>query len=402
MKQVGLEAIAFDIPEHYINLHDLALARGIDPAKFTKGLGQLEMAVATAAEDPVVLAIGAASRALRNFSIDPRSIGLLIVGTESSVDQSKALSSFLHEHLGLSSECRNFEVKHACYGAMAGVSMATDWILSGRARGKKALVVSADIARYGLLTPGEPTQGAGSVAMVISESPSLLSFHTERQGFYSKQVMDFWRPNYSKDAFADGHFSMECYLEALSSSYAMYAKTEMGMAKSFGAALYHAPFVKMAQKAHVRLWELSHGATCEAGSANLVQAKDDYERRVAPYLELNARVGNIYTGALFLSLLCYLEKAEKSAMPISLFSYGSGCVAEFSSMSLLKPLREFPGYEASVSLLAKRKKISIPEYEAIMGDCAKMDSNNFKPQQSFPLSRKLLYRGCVDHQRIYS
>ena len=46
---------------------------------------------------------------------------------------------------------------------------------AGSARGKKALVVGADIARYGVGTPGEPTQGAGAVALVVSSAPRLLA-----------------------------------------------------------------------------------------------------------------------------------------------------------------------------------------------------------------------------------
>jgi hydroxymethylglutaryl-CoA synthase len=402
MKQppsAGLSAIAFDIPEHYIDLAELASARGVEPGKFTKGLGQLEMAVAMPTEDPVVLAIAAGKKALRGFS--PEEIGLLIVGTETSVDQSKPISSFVHEHLGLPSACRNFELKHACYGAMAGITMATDWILSGRARSKKALVIASDVARYGLNTPGEPTQGAGAVAMLVSESPSLVEFQTAKQGYFSKQVMDFWRPNYSKEAFADGHYSMECYLEALGASYRMYAGNDLGFANQLQAALYHAPFVKMAQKAHVRLWELSQGVVCSPASPEFEQARKDYEKRVAPYLDINARVGNIYTGALFLSLFRFLERVENTGGLLSLFSYGSGCVAEYSTLKVIGSLAKHPSYESSEKILHGRRKLSISQYEEIMSQCSSMDSNGSKFVAAPESKRKLHYLGCQDNKRIY-
>lgn len=40
---------------------------------------------------------------------------------------------------------------------------------------KKALVIGSDVARYGLNTPGEPTQGGGAVAMLISADPKVLA-----------------------------------------------------------------------------------------------------------------------------------------------------------------------------------------------------------------------------------
>jgi Hydroxymethylglutaryl-coenzyme A synthase N terminal len=71
---VGLEALAFSVPQYYINLTDLAVARGIDPGKYTVGLGQREMSIATPCEDAVTLAAGAGRRLLSNFDIDPESM----------------------------------------------------------------------------------------------------------------------------------------------------------------------------------------------------------------------------------------------------------------------------------------------------------------------------------------
>jgi hydroxymethylglutaryl-CoA synthase len=144
---------------------------------------------------------------------------------------------------------------------MAGLTSAIDWIVAGRARGKKALIIASDIARYGAGTPGEPTQGAGAVAMVVSETPRLLSIDKEVFGDYTRQVMDFWRPLYSKYAFTDGHYSIDCYLDALSGAWADAAAKagshERVAMRNLNACFYHVPFVKMARKAHHRHWEVS-------------------------------------------------------------------------------------------------------------------------------------------------
>src|SRR6056297_566079 len=211
----GIDALACAGPAGFGEMTDLASARGVDPAKYLKGLGQRRMAIASPCEDPVTMATEAARRAMQGFGIEPEEIGTLIVGTETGVDHSKPVAVYLHELLGLDRRCRTFETKHACYGASAGLTASMDWIASGRARGRKALVIASDIARYGLGTAGEPTQGAGAVAMVVSDKPRLLSMDPCRIGDYTRQVMDFWRPLYSKYAFADGHYSIQCYLDAL-------------------------------------------------------------------------------------------------------------------------------------------------------------------------------------------
>ena len=42
---VGIDRISFATPHYYLNLTDLANARGIDPNKFTIGIGQSEQSV---------------------------------------------------------------------------------------------------------------------------------------------------------------------------------------------------------------------------------------------------------------------------------------------------------------------------------------------------------------------
>ena len=55
--KIGIEAIAFDIPEHYLDMAELADARGVEPSKYTQGIGQKQMSVASPCEDTVVQAL---------------------------------------------------------------------------------------------------------------------------------------------------------------------------------------------------------------------------------------------------------------------------------------------------------------------------------------------------------
>jgi hydroxymethylglutaryl-CoA synthase len=407
---VGLEALAFSVPRHFIDMADLAVARGIDPDKYTAGLGQREMSVATPCEDAVTLAAGAGRRLLSNFDVDPESIALLIVGTETGVDHSKPIASYVHDLLGLPPLCRSFEIKHACYSGMAGLFTASQWTMSGRAAGKKALVIATDIARYGAGTPGEPTQGAGAVAMLISDNPTLLEFDTGSEGYYSKQVMDFWRPIYSKEAFADGHYSIACYLDALQQSYATYQRGagcdgDPHFADRFFACLYHVPFVKMAQKAHQRLLETDAGAPFAPDSPQMKRARDDFARRVAPSLEINARVGNVYTGSLFLSLVNFLEDQGDRATGrlLSLFSYGSGCQAEFIAAKVGERAGQAMKRQSFRTILDGRARLDVRRYEEILEANGAADLNDSKvcDPSAWRIEGPFVYAGVRNHQRQY-
>src|SRR5699024_12304704 len=72
---------------------------------------------------------------------------------------------------------RCIEMKEACYSATAAIQLAKDF-LSNRPD-KKVLVIASDIARYGLNSGGEPTQGAGAVAMLISHNPRILTLNDD-------------------------------------------------------------------------------------------------------------------------------------------------------------------------------------------------------------------------------
>ena len=66
------------------------------------------------------------------------------------------------------------------------------------------------------------------------------------------------------------------------------------------------------------------------------------------------KVGNIYTGSLFLGLLSLLENTDslKAGDKIALYSYGSGAVAEFFSGQLVE------GYESSIWIKNRLNKLN--------------------------------------------
>jgi len=402
---VGIDALAFAGPAAFVEMTDLAGARGVDPAKYLKGLGQRRMAIASPCEDPVTMATEAARRAMQGFGIEPEEIGTLIVGTETGVDHSKPVAVYLHELLGLDRRCRTFETKHACYGASAGLTASMDWIASGRARGRKALVVASDIARYGVGTAGEPTQGAGAVAMVVADKPRLLALDSTRIGDYTRQVMDFWRPLYSKYAFADGQYPIECYLDALRGAREDAVGEGGALLENLGACLYHVPFVKMAFKAHQREMEVELGRSLSKDDNDAWRRlTDSYQRLTSPWLGLNAEIGNIYTGSLFLSLIDLLRQAAAtlSGHEISMFSYGSGCGATYSIGRIEESAAEWRHALDPAEQLAARRRLTIAEYEDLIEQSERADTVERLDPAQYGLAGGLYYLGTRDHVRQYA
>ena len=397
--QVGIDAIGLALPPLTLELASLARARNVEPSKFIDGLGTTRISIPPVEEDTVTLAVRAARSALERAGVAPSEIGLCVVGTETAVDHSKPVTAFVHGLLGLPTSCRIYETKHACYGATAGLQTALDWIRSGSARGKKALIIGSDIARYGLRTPGEPTQGAGAVALLVSEAPRLVAFETGKVGTFARDVNDFWRPLYSKDAVVDGHYSVTCYLEALEGAYRAYVehggdeRREGPFSDRFAAIAYHVPYGKMAIKAHKHLRAIE-------GDADPAKS---FERLVAPGLTLPRLVGNIYTGSLYLALASALSesKDDLAGKPVALFSYGSGSCAELFSGVVQKGAQDFARGSGWRALIEGQRVIEVPEYEAIMNAREAMDTRatTAEGEKTGGAPR---FVGVRDHRRIYS
>ncbi|MCY1042371.1 hydroxymethylglutaryl-CoA synthase family protein [Corallococcus sp. bb12-1] len=383
-KRVGIEALAVAVPRRYVDIEDLARARGVDPAKFTAGLGAKEMAVNDPGEDSVSLAATAAARLIQQQSVDTSKIGMLVVGTETGVDHSKPIASHVHGLLKLPRSMRTFDSQHACYGGTAGLMAAVEWIASGAGAGRTALVVCTDIARYGLKTAGEPTQGGGAVALLVSETPDLLAMDVGLNGVCTSDVYDFWRPVGRREALVDGHYSITCYLDAMAGAYRGWRQRamEQGLVRwdsklpseQLSRILYHVPFCKMARKAHaqVRLCDLedatASGPTTPEARDEAAKSQASYDAQVAKSLGLNARVGNVYTASLYLALAGQLhaEGAALANQRIGLLSYGSGCCAEFYSGVVGEKAAERMARADLDSVLAKRERVSVEEYERLM------------------------------------
>ncbi|HEY1811175.1 MAG TPA: hydroxymethylglutaryl-CoA synthase [Kofleriaceae bacterium] len=396
--RVGIEAMGVAVPRRFISIEDLAERRGVDPAKYTHGLGAREMAIAEPGEDTVALAALAAQRALA--AAGNRELGMLVVGTETGVDHSKPVASFVHGLLELPRTMRVFDTQHACYGGTAGVMAAVEWIASGAAGGRAALVVCSDVARYGLHTAGEPTQGAGAVAMVIAQDPAMLELDVGISGAASSHVHDFWRPLGQREAQVDGHYSMRCYTDALATAYRGWKQRAIARELVLGDGIaseqlaricYHVPFCKMAKKAHVALRALDFAELGRTDTDDAAAAS--FAAQVEPSLAACSRVGNIYTGSLYLALLSALDASASSLVGkrLGLFSYGSGCTSEFFSGVVGARAAELSARAELASVLAARDRISIDEYERIMGLTA-------------PLGQPASFRftGVEAHRREYA
>ncbi len=366
MIDVGVSDIAIYIPQFYLPHDELAEARGVPPEKYRAGLGNHKMSLLPNWEDSVTMAANAAAQLLEKTGTNPQEIHQLVVSTESGVDHSKPVASFVQGLLKIGSRCRIYEIKHACYGGTAGIVTSIDWIARNYGNSKKALVIMTDLARYAFGSPGEPTQGAGAVALLMEKNPRLFSVDTRTNGIFSKDVFDFWRPTGHRVPIVDGKYSIACYLEAMEEAVSRF-RSNVGIPRGrllehLDYILYHMPFTGMARKAHRHFVDTEHVDLAPEARQDLYA--ETFPAKVEPGLLGAREVGNIYTGSVYMGLASLLEteRDRVEGKRVGVFSYGSGCGAEFFLCQLKTGLSEIIRGMRFQEQLDRRKSVTFEQY----------------------------------------
>ncbi|MBK6518772.1 MAG: hypothetical protein IPG04_32685 [Polyangiaceae bacterium] len=420
-RTVGIDAIAVHVPRLYMDLcGEWARVRAPELGEATveglvgkvrKGVGVEQMAIPDAHEDSATLAAMAAVKVIEQAGIDPRDVGSIAVGTETTVDQSKSIAAYvlgmLERRFGVDlREAGAPQFQFACIGATYALEAAVNSFRAGEATKPYALVIATDISKYPLRTSGEYTQGAGAVAMLVSESPRLVALDPRVLATITRDERDFFRPNGLSTAVVDGKYSIDVYLDCIGEASRLFTKRAREALGVTGARideivddfLFHIPFPRMAEYAALRVlgeaWRADPArrgelaVSCPTVLDDLAvpgnrrafekQLAQDgafvrlFEQRIAPSLSLSRRIGNIYSGSMYLGLASLLETAkDREALKgrrVGFFSYGSGASARVFSGVFVDPASYRPHVS---SLLAPaheggvRIPLAIEQYERL-------------------------------------
>lgn len=315
-------------------------------------------------EDINSFALSCVSSLLKKYSIDPKSIGRLDVGTETIIDKSKSVKTVL---MDLFAESGNHDIegidsKNACYGGTAALFNAVNWVQSESWDGRNAIVFAGDIAIYAEGS-ARPVGGAGAFACLIGpDAPLVLE---PVHGTYMTNAWDFYKPDLAAEyPTVDGPLTLTSYLGALDNSYSTYKDkytkrfsangalnghattngdeshaVKVGVdAESFDYILFHSPYGKLVQKGHARLFyndflsnpsspkyadvpqefaqlDKFKSLTDKAVEKTMLGvAKSHFVKSVEPGMDLCKRCGNMYTASLYGGLASLLSNVDSDEL----------------------------------------------------------------------------------------
>ena len=422
----GIDDISIYIPQLYLDASDFAHARGLDPEKLERGLGIGQMAIVDTNQDPACLASNACLKVMQKNKLTPDQIGRLYVATESSLDESKAMNSYV---IGMLEQvygddtfghCGGIECKFACVSGSYALYDNTNWIRAGEAEDKYALVVVSDIAKYDMGSSGEVTQGAGAVAMLLNDKPRLLTFDPKVTSTSIKNEYDFYRPFGKETPIVHGQYSNLLYLIQVKNALTDYKnkvkRTGLIKIKDDETILdhidylnMHLPYSNMGKKALAYLvrhewrsiprWKniieqigmdepvpKDPRGTIESVLADAdFMAKDHeftklfsktkeymeiYETKLSSSLIASKMIGNLYTASLYLGFRSSLEFEYQKGINlegkrVGFCSYGSGASAMIFS-GVIQPEYEQVVKEMNLETeLGPRTKLTLEEYEEL-------------------------------------
>ena len=405
-KPVGIDDLNVYGSTLAVGSAEIAAARDLS-ARDLQATGFDRRTVLPPYEDPVTLGANAALPLVEAAGRDR--FELLIVATESGFDYGKPLSTYLHRHLALGARCRNFEVKHACYGGTAAIQLATAWARSGEAPGKKALVVMTDQARCHFHDPAELTAGSGAVALSVAAEPGILEIEP-RSGFSSREIYDVARPSATGE-WGDALLSVAAYLDLIEEAWAGYrcaAGIHEAIDQRFRYVLYHTPLVSLAREAHRLLLE------SDSDDLEVQDVRASFDRMVGPALGFARELANIYSGSVY-CLLAGLLDGEAELAPgtrIGICSYGSGSCAEIYGGVTHEAARALVRRRAIGAHLAERAPVDVARYEQLVKESETMvTSPNYTPvrdfipghyERGYAGRERLVLVGIENHHRRYA
>ncbi|KAG9135967.1 hypothetical protein Leryth_023735 [Lithospermum erythrorhizon] len=375
-KNVGILAMEIYFPPTCIQQEVLEAHDGASKGKYTIGLGQDCMAFCTEVEDVISMSLTAVTLLLEKYSVDPKNIGRLEVGSETVLDKSKSIKTFLMQIFEKSGnlDIEGVDSTNACYGGTAALLNCVNWVESSSWDGRYGLVVCTDSAVYAD-GPARPTGGAAAVAMLIGPD-APIAFESKLRGSHMAHVYDFYKPNLASEyPVVDGKLSQTCYLMALDSCYkTLCNKYEKLEGKQFSISdadyfVFHSPYNKLVQKSFARLLfnDFVNNASSidEAAKEKFAPfatltgdesyasrdlekvaqqvAKPFYDTKVQPATLIPKQVGNMYTASLYAAFASLLHNKNSSldGKRVMMFSYGSGSTATMFSLRLSEGQQPF-------------------------------------------------------------
>ena len=424
MKKIGIDAIDYYVPPIALPIKELAEARNIEVAKLEFGLGLKSMAITDIDEDSASMAANALLKLILNNNIDPTKIGRIYLGTESSLDAAKPTATYavgvVEEKLKIKfgercfKNCDVVDLTFACIGAVDALENCLDWVRNKEDR--LAIVIASDVAKYDLTSPGEYTQGAGAIGILIKENPAIIEIK-DQWGVAMESVGDFFKPRkllknsdlkdvqikdflktkkqeieiYFEEPVFDGQYSNLCYKTRIEEALENYQKKySPNYLNDWEHLIFHLPYAFQGRRMILDIWlnwlkenNIFNSLEEEIGPLNKVELKTwkkaasksklfnaFIHNKIEAGEKASSFIGNMYTASIFMSFLSLLSESITNKKiiegnTVGFLAYGSGSKSKIFQGEIQKNWSSKIKHLDLFKSISSRKEIDFETYEKL-------------------------------------
>ena len=333
------------------------------------------------------------------------------MGTETLLDKSKSVKTVLMQLFQDSgnTNVEGVDTVNACYGGTNALFNSINWVESSAWDGRDAIVVAGDIALY-KKGNARPTGGAGCVAMLVGPDAPLV-FEPGKRGSYMQHAYDFYKADLTSEyPLVDGHYSVNCYTQAVDACYKAYGDREQNLQlrglsngvhpesdetiplDRFDHVLFHSPTCKLVAKSYARMMYNDYRASPEHATFESVPkelenltyeeslkdkdvektftalSKKRFQARVQPGIQVATMCGNMYTASVYGSLVGLISNVASEQLRgrrVAIFSYGSGLASSLFSFKVVGDVSEMAQKVDLHRRLDARRTVSPEVYDEV-------------------------------------
>ena len=338
----GIVSYGAYVPSHKIETGEIASVWGADGSAWAKNLNVYSKSVPGPDEDVITISVEATRQAMQRAKLGGDKIGAVYTGSESHPYAVKPTSTIVAEAIGATPHLTAADYEFACKAGTAAIQSCLGMVGDGQI--ENGIAIGVDTSQGAPGDALEYSASAGGGSLIIGSKKVIAEInHTTS---YTTDTPDFWRREGQKYPRHGGRFTgkpaffkhvISCGMKTME-----MASTEP---KEYNYIVTHQPNGKFPMRAAKSL-----GFSAEQFNTGL----------------LTPRIGNTYSGAVFLGLAAILDIAKPGDRILAV-AYGSGAGSDGFDMTVTDHIKKMDRSETVEDMIARMKIVNYATYAKYRG-----------------------------------
>jgi len=338
----GIVGYGAYVPSHKIETGEIASVWGADGSAWAKNLNVYSKSVPGPDEDVITISVEAARQAMKRANLKGDKIGAIYTGSESHPYAVKPTSTIVAEAISATPHLTAADYEFACKAGTAAIQTCLGMV--GDKQIENGIAIGVDTSQGAPGDALEYSASAGGGALIIGKDNVIAEInHTTS---YTTDTPDFWRREGQKYPRHGGRFTGKpAFFKHVMSCGMRTMEMANSKPEDYKFIVTHQPNGKFPIRA----------------AKSLGFTKEQYETGL-----LTPRIGNTYSGAVFLGLAAILDIAKPGDRILAI-AYGSGAGSDGFDITVTDKITEIDRTETIQKMIQKMKIVNYATYAKYRG-----------------------------------